>query len=92
MSNAGFVSASLPKMLKLARHSILNTGSFPFTELEVYDEEGVKISEQTEDRPAVDNNPIVMDLLGCVQALQQQIAELKTSLASITTHRMIFLD
>ena len=58
---------------------------FPVPGTEVYDEEGVKISEQTEDRPAVDNNPIVMDLLGCVQALQQQIAELKTALASITT-------
>ncbi|MCR3715436.1 tail fiber domain-containing protein [Citrobacter freundii] len=57
---------------------------FPVPGTEVYDEEGVKISEQTEDRPAVDNNPIVMDLLGCVQALQQQIAELKTTLSSIT--------
>ncbi|VCW49761.1 hypothetical protein BANRA_05497 [Escherichia coli] len=34
---------------------------------EVYDEARNKISEEYRDRPSVDNNPIVMDLLGCVQ-------------------------
>ncbi|MGV4151245.1 tail fiber domain-containing protein [Citrobacter freundii] len=51
---------------------------------EQFDDEGNKIYEETRERPSVDVNPIVMDLLGCVQALQQQITELKTSLNSIT--------
>ncbi|HEC0444222.1 tail fiber domain-containing protein [Escherichia coli] len=52
----------------------------PIPGTEVYDEAGNKISEEYRDRPSVDNNPIVMDLLGCVQALQQQISDLQAQL------------
>lgn len=36
----------------------------------------------TRERPCIDNNPIVMDLIGCVQALKAEVEELKKALAS----------
>lgn len=54
----------------------------PIEGTEVFDDEGDKISEEYRDRPSIDNNPVVMDLLGCVQNLQQQITELKSSMGN----------
>lgn len=44
---------------------------------DILDDDGNKIGETMRDRPSVDVNPIVMDLMGAVQALQAQIDELK---------------
>ncbi|ENL8725217.1 tail fiber domain-containing protein [Citrobacter amalonaticus] len=49
---------------------------------DILDEEGNKIGEETRDRPSVDNNPIVMDLLGYVKHLKAEIEMLKTALKS----------
>ncbi|ELI7044663.1 tail fiber domain-containing protein [Salmonella enterica] len=50
---------------------------FPVVGSELFDDEGNKISEEYEDRPSVDVNPIVMDLIGCIHNQQKQIDELK---------------
>lgn len=55
--------------------------NFPVTGSQIYDEDGHLVSEQYVDRPSIDNNPIVMDLLGCIQNLQAQITELKAGMA-----------
>lgn len=47
---------------------------------EVFDADGNKTGESTRDRPSVDNNPIVMDLLGYVKHLKAEIEMLKTAL------------
>lgn len=47
---------------------------------EVFDADGSKTGESTRDRPSVDNNPIVMDLLGYVKHLKAEIEMLKTAL------------
>ena len=47
---------------------------------EVFDADGSKTGESTRDRPSVDNNPIVMDLLGYVKHLKEEIEMLKTAL------------
>lgn len=57
---------------------------FPIPGTEVYNEEGEKIDEEYRDRPSVDVNPIVMDLLGAVQNLQNQIKELKETIAILS--------
>lgn len=44
---------------------------------------GEKLSAKFRDRPSVDNNPIVMDLLGAIQAQQKQIEELKTIISEM---------
>lgn len=56
---------------------------FPVPGTEVFDDEGNKISEEYQDRPSIDVNPIVMDLLGCVQAQQKQIDELKATISEM---------
>lgn len=55
---------------------------FPIQGTEIFDDEGNKIAQEYQDRPSVDVNPIVMDLLGCIQNLQTQIDDLKIQLAS----------
>lgn len=55
----------------------------PIQGTEVFDDEGNKTGEEYRDRPSIDNNPIVMDLLGCIQNLQAQITELKDSMAAL---------
>ncbi len=50
---------------------------------DILDEEGNKIGEETRDRPSVDTNPIVMDLMGCVQYLNKQIEDLKAEIAAL---------
>ncbi|XHA14770.1 tail fiber domain-containing protein [Citrobacter farmeri] len=47
---------------------------------DIMDEDGNKIGAETRDRPSVDNNPIVMDLLGYVKHLKAEIEMLKTAL------------
>ncbi|HHH2806765.1 TPA: tail fiber domain-containing protein [Citrobacter amalonaticus] len=47
---------------------------------DILDKDGNKIGEETRDRPSVDNNPIVMDLLGYVKHLKAEIEMLKTAL------------
>ena len=56
---------------------------FPIPGTEVFDDEGNKIGEEYQDRPSIDVNPIVMDLLGCVQAQQKQIDELKATISEM---------
>ncbi|MDM2917733.1 tail fiber domain-containing protein [Citrobacter sp. Cpo035] len=55
---------------------------FPVDGSQIYDEDGHLVSEKYVDRPSIDNNPIVMDLLGCIQNLQAQITELKSSIGN----------
>ena len=55
----------------------------PVPGTEVFDDEGNKTGEQYRDRPSIDNNPIVMDLLGGIQNLQAQITKLKDSMAAL---------
>ncbi|WCZ57929.1 chaperone of endosialidase [Salmonella phage Kenya-K38] len=50
---------------------------------DILDEEGNKIGEKTRDRPSVDVNPIVMDLMGCVQALHAKIKALEARIAEL---------
>lgn len=47
---------------------------------DILDKDGNKIGEETRDRPSVDNNPIVMDLLGYVKHLKAEVEMLKTAL------------
>ncbi|MBJ9317182.1 tail fiber domain-containing protein [Citrobacter amalonaticus] len=47
---------------------------------DIMDDDGNKIGAKTRDRPSVDNNPIVMDLLGYVKHLKAEIEMLKTAL------------
>ena len=50
---------------------------------DILDEDGNKIGEKTVDRPTIDVNPIVMDLMGCVQYLNKQVEELKAEIAAL---------
>lgn len=50
---------------------------------DILDEDGNKIGEKTRDKPSVDVNPIVMDLMGCVQALNAKIAALDAEIAEL---------
>ncbi|EKA4996098.1 tail fiber domain-containing protein [Salmonella enterica] len=56
---------------------------FPVPGSQAYNEEGQLVNQQYADRPSIDNNPIVMDLLGCIQNLQAQITELKLTIAAL---------
>lgn len=50
---------------------------------DILDEDGNKIGEKTVDRPSVDVNPIVMDLMGCIQYLNKQVEELKAEIEAM---------
>lgn len=50
---------------------------------DILDEDGNKIGEKTVDRPSVDVNPIVMDLMGCIQYLNKQVEELKAEIETL---------
>ena len=50
---------------------------------DILDEDGNKIGEKMTDRPSIDVNPIVMDLMGCVQYLNKQVEELKAEIAEL---------
>lgn len=44
---------------------------------DIIDEYGNKIGEETRDRPSIDNNPIVMDLIGAVKFLKSEVDALR---------------
>lgn len=46
----------------------------------VSDDGNESVEKLYRDRPSIDNNPIVMDLIGCVHALKAEIEELKKKL------------
>lgn len=50
---------------------------------DIIDEDGNKIGEKTRDRPSVDVNPIVMDLIGCIQHLNKQVEQLKAEIETL---------
>lgn len=50
---------------------------------DILDEDGNKIGEKMTDRPSIDVNPIVMDLMGCVQYLNKQVEDLKAEIAAL---------
>lgn len=54
---------------------------------DIIDEDGNKIGEKTRDRPSVDVNPIVMDLMGCVQALNKRIEVMEAEIAKLKTSK-----
>ncbi|QLY52633.1 tail fiber domain-containing protein [Citrobacter freundii] len=56
---------------------------FPVEGSEVFDDEGNKVSEEYRDRPSVDVNPIVMDLLGAIQYQQKMITEMAESIKTL---------
>ena len=51
-----------------------------------HDEETIEVDGEviTRDHPRVDVNPIIMDLMGCVQALNAEIEGLKAQIAELT--------
>ncbi|MEG1157722.1 MAG: tail fiber domain-containing protein, partial [Acinetobacter sp.] len=53
---------------------------FPIEGTETYDDEGNQINVEYRDRPVVDTNPIVMDLLGTVQYQQKMIKDMAESI------------
>lgn len=57
------------------------------TVADIMDEYGNKIGEETRDRPSIDNNPIVMDLLGYVKDLKLQVYELKKEIAELKANK-----
>lgn len=52
-------------------------------EKEFFDKDGVKTGEVLKDRPSVDVNPIVMDLIGAVHYLRDEVEHLKAELAEL---------
>lgn len=50
---------------------------------DIMDEYGNKIGEETRDRPSIDNNPIVMDLIGSVKFLKSEIDALRGEIAEL---------
>ena len=50
---------------------------------DILDGDGNKIGEKTRDRPSVDVNPIVMDLMGCVQALTKKIEVMEAEISKL---------
>lgn len=52
-------------------------------ESEIFDDDGNKTGEVLKDRPSVDVNPIVMDLIGAVHYLRDEVEQLKAELAEL---------
>lgn len=52
-------------------------------ESEIFDEDGNKTGEVLKDRPSVDVNPIVMDLIGAVHYLRDEVDQLKSEMAEL---------
>ena len=50
---------------------------------DILDEEGNIVDRIYRDRPSIDVNPIVMDLLGAIQSQQKQIEELKATILKL---------
>lgn len=56
---------------------------YPVHGTEVFDDEGNIVSQEYEDRPAIDNNPIIMDLLGVAQYQQKMINDMAESIKTL---------
>lgn len=56
---------------------------FPVEGSEVFDDEGNKVREEYRDRPSIDVNPIVMDLLGAIQYQQKMIRDMAESIKTL---------
>ncbi|MEY7429829.1 tail fiber domain-containing protein, partial [Citrobacter freundii] len=56
---------------------------YPVPGTEVLDDEGNIVSQEYEDRPAIDNNPIIMDLLGVAQYQQKMINDMAESIKTL---------
>lgn len=54
---------------------------------DIIDDDGNKIGAETRDRPSVDTNPIVMDLLGYVKHLKDEIEALKDEIAELKANK-----
>ena len=54
---------------------------------DILDEAGNKVGEKTRDRPSVDTNPIVMDLIGAVQYLKGEVDQLKAELSELKSSK-----
>ncbi|MFU0889299.1 pyocin knob domain-containing S74 family peptidase, partial [Kluyvera sichuanensis] len=52
---------------------------------DILDENGEKVGAKYRDRPSVDNNPIIMDLLGYVKDLRKEIDALKDEIKTLKT-------
>lgn len=52
---------------------------------DILDDEGEKIGAKYRDRPSVDVNPIVMDLLGYAKALRKEVDALKDEIVALKT-------
>lgn len=50
---------------------------------DILDGDGNKIGEKKQDRPSIDTNPIVMDLIGAVHYLRDEVEQLKAELAEL---------
>lgn len=50
---------------------------------DILDESGEKVGAKYRDRPSVDNNPIIMDLLGYVKDLRKEIDALRDELKAL---------
>lgn len=50
---------------------------------DILDEDGNKIGDKKRDRPSIDTNPIVMDLIGAVHYLRDEVEQLKAELAEL---------
>ncbi|MET6532290.1 tail fiber domain-containing protein [Citrobacter freundii] len=55
----------------------------PIEGTEVFDSEGNKTGEEYQDRPSIDNNPIIMDLLGVAQYQQKMINDMAESIKTL---------
>ena len=55
----------------------------PIEGTEVFDSEGNKTGEKYQDRPSIDNNPIIMDLLGVAQYQQKMINDMAESIKTL---------
>lgn len=54
---------------------------------DILDGDGNKIGEKKQDRPSIDTNPIVMDLIGAVHYLRDEVDQLKAELAELKSSK-----
>nr|WP_194928608.1 tail fiber domain-containing protein [Citrobacter freundii] len=64
---------------KIAPQYVKHT-DFAVAGSQIYDDKGELVSQEYRDRPGVDTNPIVMDLLGAVQYQQKMIKDMAESI------------
>lgn len=54
---------------------------------DILDGDGNKIGEKKQDRPSIDTNPIVMDLIGAVHYLRDEVDQLKAELSELKSSK-----